>query len=68
MPSTMAGDGHNTYYHMLKSTASLVSLKVDTLPSFDLALNDSARRGFPPSLDTTIKMIPLGLHINIVEI
>ena len=59
MTSAMAGNGHNAYYQMVKSIPPLVSLKVDTLPSFDLALNDSARRGFPPSLEATIKMIPL---------
>ena len=46
MTSTMAGNDHNAYYDMLKSTASLASLKVGTLLSFDHALNDSSRRGF----------------------
>ena len=48
-----------TTYHILASMASLVSLKVVTLPSFDLTLNDNARKRFSPSLDGITKMIPL---------
>lgn len=44
---------------MLTSMASLISLKIGTLPSFDIELNDSERREFPLTLDTTTKMIPL---------
>ena len=66
MTSTMADNDHNAYYHMLTPMASLISLKVGTLPSFDLVLNNSARRGlsldtfsFSRSLDKATKMMTL---------